>query len=200
MAANRSVRLREDRKCVGCGVAINVRKDKPTSRCGSCARSVAGQAGGRWSPLPAGEALARKRARRHQAKIDLRAARATRRRTLFVAGVCPGCVGPFVMPWPSDGGSPPRYCSPPCRSRARNKGKARPPISPAQRRRVFERDGWRCGICSGAIDPALRWPDVGCAVVDHVVPLAAGGAHDPDNWQAAHNQCNADKADSYEVV
>jgi 5-methylcytosine-specific restriction endonuclease McrA len=58
---------------------------------------------------------------------------------------------------------------------------------------VFERDGWRCGICHAVIDQALRWPHPGSATLDHIVPLADGGDHMPSNWQAAHAACNIEK-------
>lgn len=51
-----------------------------------------------------------------------------------------------------------------------------------------------CGICGGPIDYSLRWPDPGCFVVDHIVPLARGGADNLSNKQAAHNiPCNSKK-------
>jgi 5-methylcytosine-specific restriction endonuclease McrA len=51
---------------------------------------------------------------------------------------------------------------------------------------VFERDGGVCGICHEAADPA-RWH------LDHVVPLALGGAHAYDNVQVTHPACNLRK-------
>lgn len=52
-----------------------------------------------------------------------------------------------------------------------------------------------CGICGQPIDYTLRWPDPRCYVVDHVVPLAAGGLDVLSNKQAAHRDCNRAKAD-----
>jgi 5-methylcytosine-specific restriction endonuclease McrA len=43
-----------------------------------------------------------------------------------------------------------------------------------------------CGICSGALER------VG-AHLDHVVPLALGGAHKVDNLQWSHARCNIGK-------
>lgn len=58
---------------------------------------------------------------------------------------------------------------------------------------VFDRDGWRCGLCGETIDSQLRWPDPWSASLDHVLPLAAGGQHTRHNTQAAHLQCNIRK-------
>ena len=60
---------------------------------------------------------------------------------------------------------------------------------------VFERDGWICGICRDAIDPAVSHPDLMCASVDHVIPLARHGKHEMANVQAAHLICNLRKSD-----
>lgn len=60
-------------------------------------------------------------------------------------------------------------------------------------RDVFERDGWRCGICGEPVDPNLKWPDEWSASLDHVLPLAAGGWHTVDNTQCAHLICNIRK-------
>lgn len=60
--------------------------------------------------------------------------------------------------------------------------------------RVFERDGWRCQICGvrtpkklrGSVDP--RAPEL-----DHIIPLAVGGDHLPENCQCACRRCNGAK-------
>lgn len=67
---------------------------------------------------------------------------------------------------------------------------------PINRRRVYQRDGWTCGICGDSIDPEAKWPDTWCASLDHVVPMSKGGSHTYDNVQAAHHWCNTMKRDS----
>lgn len=62
--------------------------------------------------------------------------------------------------------------------------------------KVFDRDGWMCGICAEAVDPELKWPDPMSVSLDHVVPLAKGGSHTYDNVQCAHLRCNIQKSDS----
>ena len=58
---------------------------------------------------------------------------------------------------------------------------------------IYERDGWTCRLCMQPVDPALRWPDPLSASLDHVVPLAANGAHSRGNTQLAHWLCNVRK-------
>lgn len=58
---------------------------------------------------------------------------------------------------------------------------------------IFERDGWRCGICGADVDRTLRYPDPGSASLDHVVPLSKGGVHAPDNVRCSHLRCNVSR-------
>jgi len=64
------------------------------------------------------------------------------------------------------------------------------------RREVFERDGWRCGLCGEPIDKGIAWPDPMSASLDHVVPISRGGKHSRANAQAAHLTCNVHKGAS----
>lgn len=64
---------------------------------------------------------------------------------------------------------------------------------------IFERDGWRCGLCGEGIDPAAAYPDPLSASLDHVVPLSLGGHHVPGNVQAAHLSCNVRKGNRVSV-
>jgi len=50
-----------------------------------------------------------------------------------------------------------------------------------------------CAICGEAIDYTLQWPDPRSFVVDHIIPIAKGGAHTFDNTQPAHADCNSKK-------
>jgi 5-methylcytosine-specific restriction endonuclease McrA len=69
-------------------------------------------------------------------------------------------------------------------------------VAPVNRRAIFERDSWMCGICHEPIDPACDAPDLMSASIDHVIPLARGGTHEPANVQAAHWICNVRKRDT----
>jgi len=60
-------------------------------------------------------------------------------------------------------------------------------------REIGDRDNWICGLCHAHVDPALMWPHPQSRVLDHIIPLARGGAHTRDNVQIAHWLCNARK-------
>lgn len=60
---------------------------------------------------------------------------------------------------------------------------------------IFDRDAWTCGICTEPVDPALRYPHPMSVSLDHVVPLAKGGAHTMANVQCSHLHCNRIKRD-----
>lgn len=59
--------------------------------------------------------------------------------------------------------------------------------------RVFERDGWRCHLCGRKVDRSLPGRDPMGQTLDHVVPLAEGGAHSYANTALAHKSCNSRK-------
>jgi hypothetical protein len=107
--------------------------------------------------------------------------------TVDLTRSCPVCSTDFTT---SHQGQ--RYCSIVCRGRAAIRrrpirNRRFPGFTPAQRRRVATRDGWRCGFCHALIDRQLRWPHPGSLSIDHIDP---DGAHEPANWQASHLACN----------
>jgi 5-methylcytosine-specific restriction endonuclease McrA len=57
-------------------------------------------------------------------------------------------------------------------------------------REIFDRDGWRCGICDKKIRKGLPSRHPRSASLDHVVPLSLGGSHTRANVRAAHLDCN----------
>ncbi|MFC2625064.1 HNH endonuclease [Propionibacterium acidifaciens] len=62
-------------------------------------------------------------------------------------------------------------------------------------RRIIARDRPPCAICGQPIDYDLPcWNDMSF-VVDHILPLAAGGPDTIDNKQPAHRVCNRQKSD-----
>jgi 5-methylcytosine-specific restriction endonuclease McrA len=75
-------------------------------------------------------------------------------------------------------------------ARARKRQAFVEPIDPHV---VFERDGWRCGLCKRSIPKLARHPDPKSASLDHIVPLSQGGKHEYRNVQAAHLYCNQTK-------
>ena len=75
--------------------------------------------------------------------------------------------------------------------RARKRGAT---IGPAfTRAEVYERDNWTCGLCGERISPSAAYPDPRSPSLDHVIPLALGGAHSFGNAQASHLACNVRK-------
>lgn len=64
----------------------------------------------------------------------------------------------------------------------------RPPIRHRTRFAVLERDGFRCVYCGATADSSRL-------EVDHVVPVAHGGAHELSNLVTACFECNAGKSD-----
>lgn len=72
-------------------------------------------------------------------------------------------------------------------------------IDASTRRAIYERDGWVCQICDGAIDfDATEHADR--ASLDHIVPQSHGGSHDPSNLRMAHVGCNARRGDRVDVL
>lgn len=76
------------------------------------------------------------------------------------------------------------------RYRALRRGTATEPVNVAT---IYERDRWRCGLCSKRIDQALSYPHPMSRSIDHIVPLSCGGTHTAGNLQAAHLRCNVAK-------
>lgn len=56
------------------------------------------------------------------------------------------------------------------------------------------RDGPDCGICGEPVDMMLKHPSMMRGSVDHIIPVALGGAvDDPKNLQLSHLRCNVTK-------
>lgn len=101
------------------------------------------------------------------------------------------------------GGHPRRFCGRRCqkkagdrartsRRRARTSGTS--VIESVDPLVVFMRDGWRCQLCGVRTPQKLRGTFKDRAPeLDHIVPLAAGGAHDYLNTQCCCRKCNLEK-------
>lgn len=92
-----------------------------------------------------------------------------------------------------------RYCSVTCAKRAhkdtreaRQRGAT---IERVHRQRVYERDGWVCQLCRRPVKRDAQVPHPLAPTLDHIIPLAAGGAHAYANVQLAHFLCNSTKSD-----
>lgn len=100
-----------------------------------------------------------------------------------------------------------RYCSESCSSAAvaeqnylkrvrRSERLAASSSEKFDRREIFERDEWRCGICQTVVERDARVPHLLAPTIDHIIPIARGGGHTRDNVQCAHFSCNSRKRDS----
>jgi hypothetical protein len=54
---------------------------------------------------------------------------------------------------------------------------------------VLARDGWLCHVCDRYINPKIRPPEPGSAVLDRFRPLEAGGQDAEWNLRATHLEC-----------
>lgn len=114
----------------------------------------------------------------------------------WVCGICVRCGDSYIA---EDYTDTARYCSVRCmrrvqrhRYRARKADAYVADVSPSK---IYERDGWRCQLCRKKVDRTKTAPHPKAPVVDHVVPLADGGTHEPANVQCAHFLCNSIKGD-----
>ena len=74
--------------------------------------------------------------------------------------------------------------------RARKRGAY---VADVVRHKVYEADGWRCHICGKKVKRKAQVPDPMAPTIDHVIPLAEGGTHEPANCRTAHFICNSMK-------
>lgn len=61
------------------------------------------------------------------------------------------------------------------------------------RAEIFERDGWKCGICRQKVAPNLRYPDPMAPTLDHIVPVSEGGLNEAANLRLTHLRCNCSR-------
>ena len=70
-------------------------------------------------------------------------------------------------------------------------------IDPVKRHRIYERDGWSCGLCG--LETLKRYVagDPLSPSLDHVVPRSLGGGNEDENLRTAHIKCNAIRGDGH---
>jgi 5-methylcytosine-specific restriction endonuclease McrA len=54
-----------------------------------------------------------------------------------------------------------------------------------------------CRLCGDPMMMGQAVPHPKAPTIDHVIPLAKGGTHEPANVQAAHFLCNSIKGDRH---
>ncbi len=62
-------------------------------------------------------------------------------------------------------------------------------IGNVDRQAIFIRDTGKCHICEKRVNP-INWH------LDHIIPLAKNGMHEPANVAVSHPHCNLQKSDS----
>ncbi|MFI6510123.1 HNH endonuclease [Streptosporangium sp. NPDC050855] len=114
---------------------------------------------------------------------------------VFVQGDCIRCGTSFCV----QATGPASYCSAKCAKadqRARRRAVQKNAyVAHVYRSRIFERDDWTCQLCHTKTDRDQVVPHPKAPVIDHIVPLAKGGTHEPANTQCAHFMCNSIKSD-----
>lgn len=131
------------------------------------------------------------------------AARGKRGTTLWTSGRCRVCNAAFVSEhrnitcsddcyreYHGDGYAQQRSISRMSR-RARERNAFVEKVDPL---RVFESDGYRCHLCKRMTLKGKTVPHPRAPTVDHVIPLAAEGKHEPRNCRTACFLCNSTKS------
>jgi len=116
----------------------------------------------------------------------------------IVQGSCSRCGDQFTVL----GANPlslATYCSSRC-ARAHGKDRRRATkrdafVANVNRLAIYERDNWTCQLCRKKVDRTKKVPHPKAPTIDHIVPLGAGGTHEPVNAQCAHFLCNSIKGD-----
>lgn len=120
------------------------------------------------------------------------------KRRIFCSGPCAWCGDHFTIVDQLQA----RYCSKQCLARAAQ-AKARAKIdsrfrpSPAERRRIYERDNWICQLCGDPVDRGLHPSDPWAATLDHIICQSWSDEpdHSPGNLRLAHRWCNSVRGD-----
>jgi 5-methylcytosine-specific restriction endonuclease McrA len=116
----------------------------------------------------------------------------------WIAGTCIICDESFVSKYKDV------TCSAECQAANKANGrrnrdfnrrgrKSKAFVATVHRDKVFEWDGYRCHLCGGMTDRTKTVPHPKAPTVDHVIPLASGGTHEPTNCRTACFLCNVVK-------
>lgn len=108
----------------------------------------------------------------------------------FVACMCDWCGDGFIFDWRVSGVLP-ATCSERCAKRRSQRRGGRFVVPDRVRNAIYERDGWRCGLCGDPVTAGLDYTDLWSATLDHIEPRSKGGSDAPENLQLAHRWCNS---------
>lgn len=115
----------------------------------------------------------------------------------WINGRCRRCSEWFTVRASSANATRSRHCSERCRLGHKNELRRAvlrdAYVADIDRTAIFERDGWICQLCFRPTERAAQVPDLLAPTIDHVIPLAVGGTHEPANAQCAHYSCNSAK-------
>lgn len=128
-----------------------------------------------------------------------RAARGTSGKgTVWTQGPCNRCGVEFISK--TNAVTTAKYCSVQCRELDKD-DRRRERIAltltdgePVIRWRIFKRDRYRCHICKRKTDASKAVPHPRAPTIDHLIPIALGGRHEPANVACACFQCNSAKS------
>lgn len=193
-----------ERTCAGCTTTItpHPRERNPKVWCTDACRF-------RWKRANDPTILDRQRVRRgvrparwREAERKLaKAAKGTHGgRTVLASGPCGRCGTQYTVATPpTTSQTRHNVCSQGCREankRDRRRARKRAAfVSTVNRQAIFRRDRWTCRICGRHLKRNAVVPHPLAPTIDHIVPLAKGGTHEPANVQAAHFLCNSRKGD-----
>ena len=180
-------------------------------KCAKCGKHIQSNAGG------ASDGLILCKQHRIEARIEARrgsrrrsraerklalAKKGSKGRTVWVSRTCKMCPSRFITQSSSTG----LCCSAQCttanrrnkeldaasRRRARKRDAF---VAPVKRLTIFTRDKYRCHICKRLTKPSKCVPHPLAPTIDHIIPLAKGGTHEPANVATACFECNCMKRD-----
>jgi hypothetical protein len=117
----------------------------------------------------------------------------------FSAGTCIRCGVWYIRDRMAYDNHSSRCCSSKCSKRlnaslrrVRKHGAYVANVSPQY---IYARDNWTCQLCHRKVDRRKAVPHQLAPTLDHIVPLAQGGKHEPSNVWTAHFLCNCRKSD-----
>lgn len=107
----------------------------------------------------------------------------TREEWAAIDRACTECEATYNSPHPLA-----TTCSPRCRRASRRVSKW---ISDTRRQSIYERDNYECHICGQVTDPNAHHLNDWYPTLDHLTPVAQGGADESSNLATCHRWCNS---------